>query len=97
MENISNNLLITAINSENDEMNTVKNQDTGSYGGVPDVARQYKEAGVNWVVFGDENYGEGSSREHAALEPRFLGARAIIVKTVARYRYRIITFLTDVY
>jgi len=84
LENISNNLLITAINSENDEMNTVKNQDTGSYGGVPDVARQYKEAGVNWVVFGDENYGEGSSREHAALEPRFLGGRAIIVKSFAR-------------
>jgi len=84
LENISNNLLITAINSENEEMNTVKNQDTGSYGGVPEVARQYKEAGVNWVVFGDENYGEGSSREHAALEPRFLGGRAIIVKSFAR-------------
>jgi len=84
LENISNNLLITAINSENKEMNKVKNQDTGSYGGVPDVARQYKEAGVNWVVFGDENYGEGSSREHAALEPRFLGGRAIIVKSFAR-------------
>ena len=54
---------------------------------MPDVARQYKEAGVNWVVFGDENYGEGSSREHAALEPRFLGGRAIIVKSFARYRY----------
>ena len=53
-------------------MNTVKNQDTGVYSGVPDVARQYKEAGVNWVVFGDENYGKGSSREQAALEPRFL-------------------------
>merc|ERR1712054_714295 len=62
----------------------VKNQDTGAYGGVPEVARQYKEAGVNWVVFGDENYGEGSSREHAALEPRFLGGRAIIVKSFAR-------------
>jgi len=84
LENISNNLLITAINSENEEMNSVKNQDTGSYGGVPEVARQYKEAGVNWVVFGDENYGEGSSREHAALEPRFLGGRAIIVKSFAR-------------
>merc|ERR1712130_210759 len=70
LENISNNLLITAINSENEEMNKVKNQDTGAYGGVPEVARQYKEAGVNWVVFGDENYGEGSSREHAALEAR---------------------------
>merc|ERR1712126_755347 len=63
LENISNNLLITAINSDNEEMNKVKNQDTGKFGGVPDVARQYKEAGVNWVVFGDENYGEGSSRE----------------------------------
>jgi len=84
LENISNNLLITAINEENEEMNKVKNQDTGAYGGVPEVARQYKEAGVNWVVFGDENYGEGSSREHAALEPRFLGGRAIIVKSFAR-------------
>jgi len=84
LENISNNLLITAINSDNEEMNSVKNQDTGKFGGVPDVARQYKEAGVNWVVFGDENYGEGSSREHAALEPRFLGGRAIIVKSFAR-------------
>merc|ERR1719281_416080 len=84
LENISNNLLITAINAENEEMNKVKNQDTGKFGGVPDVARQYKEAGINWVVFGDENYGEGSSREHAALEPRFLGGRAIIVKSFAR-------------
>jgi len=84
LENISNNLLITAINAENKEMNQVKNQDTGEYGGVPDIARQYKNAGVNWVVFGDENYGEGSSREHAALEPRFLGGRAIIVKSFAR-------------
>jgi len=84
LENISNNLLITAINEENEEMNKVKNQETGKFGGVPDVARQYKEAGINWVVFGDENYGEGSSREHAALEPRFLGGRAIIVKSFAR-------------
>jgi len=84
LENISNNLLITAINSENKEMNTVKNQETGEYGGVPDVGRQYRDAGINWVVFGDENYGEGSSREHAALEPRFLGGRAIIVKSFAR-------------
>merc|ERR1712002_1294694 len=84
LENISNNLLITAINSDNEEMNKVKNQDTGKFGGVPEVARHYKEAGVNWVVFGDENYGEGSSREHAALEPRFLGGRAIIVKSFAR-------------
>merc|ERR1719431_2296882 len=67
LENISNNLLITAINAENKEMNTVKNQETGAYGGVPDVARQYRDNGINWVVFGDENHGEGSSREHAAL------------------------------
>merc|ERR1719431_1813042 len=60
------------------------NQETGEFGGVPQVAKQYKQAGVNWVVFGDENYGEGSSREHAALEPRFLGGRAIIVKSFAR-------------
>ena len=60
MENTSNSLLITAINFENEEMNTVKNQDTGKFGGVPYVARQYKQSGVNWVVFGDENYGEGS-------------------------------------
>jgi len=84
LENISNNLLITAINAENKEMNQVKNQETGEYGGVPDVARQYRDNGTNWVVFGDENYGEGSSREHAALEPRFLGGRAIIVKSFAR-------------
>merc|ERR1719295_1788017 len=84
LENISNNLLITAINSENEEMNKGKNQESGKYGGVPEVARQYKDAGINWVVFGDENYGEGSSREHAALEPRHLGGRAIIVKSFAR-------------
>jgi len=84
LENISNNLLITAINEDNEEMNKVKNQESGNYGGVPEVARQYKDAGTNWVVFGDENYGEGSSREHAALEPRFLGGRAIIVKSFAR-------------
>merc|ERR1711913_145249 len=64
--------------------NNVKNQLTGEYGGVPDVAKQYQSAGVKWVVVGDENYGEGSSREHAALEPRFLGGRAIIVKSFAR-------------
>merc|ERR1712088_396426 len=75
---------LTAINEENEEMNKVKNQESGKFDGVPDVARQYKEAGINWVVFGDENYGEGSSREHAALEPRFLGGRAIIVKSFAR-------------
>eukprot|EP00064_Thunnus_orientalis_P002783 superscaffoldBa00000213_g2791 len=84
LDNISNNLLIGAVNIENDAVNKVKNQLTGEYGGVPDVARQYKASGVNWVVVGDENYGEGSSREHAALEPRHLGGRAIIVKSFAR-------------
>lgn len=65
-------------------MNKVKNQVTGEWGAVPDTARAYKAKGVSWVVFGDENYGEGSSREHAALEPRHLGGRAIIVKSFAR-------------
>merc|ERR1711937_168177 len=84
LDNISNNFLITGINSENDEMNNVCNFTTGERGGVPDIARQYKAAGIPWVVFGDDNYGEGSSREHAALEPRHLGGRAIIVKSFAR-------------
>lgn len=65
-------------------MNNIKNQVTGGWGGVPDVARVYKSKGVKWVAVGDENYGEGSSREHAALEPRHLGGRAIIVKSFAR-------------
>merc|ERR1712109_321852 len=84
LENISNNMLIGAVNSENDEVNNIKNYDTGAEGGVPQIAKTYKDAGVNWVVVGDENYGEGSSREHAALEPRFLGGAAIIVKSFAR-------------
>lgn len=84
LDNISNNMLITAINSENGEMNTVTNQLTGASGPVPGTARFYKANGVSWVVVGDENYGEGSSREHAALEPRHLGGRAIIVKSFAR-------------
>jgi len=70
LDNISNNFLITGLNEENEEMNNVKNNQTGVRGGVPDTARAYKAAGVPWVVVGDENYGEGSSREHAALEPR---------------------------
>jgi aconitate hydratase len=84
LDNISNNMLIGAINIENGKSNTVKNQLTGEYGGVPDVARAYKAKGVSWVVVGDSNYGEGSSREHAALEPRHLGGRAIIVRSFAR-------------
>ncbi|MBK8727422.1 MAG: aconitate hydratase [Holophagaceae bacterium] len=84
LDNISNNLLIGAINFFNGKANTVKNTLTGEYGEVPATARAYKAAGKGWVVIGDENYGEGSSREHAAMEPRFLGGRAIIVKSFAR-------------
>uniref|UniRef100_A0A8C9WGZ4 Aconitate hydratase, mitochondrial n=1 Tax=Scleropages formosus TaxID=113540 RepID=A0A8C9WGZ4_SCLFO len=84
LDNISNNLLIGAVNIENDAVNKVRNQLTGEYGGVPDIARYYKKNGIQWVVVGDENYGEGSSREHAALEPRHLGGRVIIVKSFAR-------------
>lgn len=84
LDNISNNMFIGATNSENNEMNKIKNQLTGEWGAVPDVARDYKAKGVRWVAVGDENYGEGSSREHAALEPRHLGGRAIIVKSFAR-------------
>ncbi|KAF7272709.1 putative aconitate hydratase, mitochondrial [Rhynchophorus ferrugineus] len=84
LDNISNNMFIGATNFENNEMNKIKNQLTGEWGAVPDVARYYKSKGVKWVAVGDENYGEGSSREHAALEPRHLGGRAIIVKSFAR-------------
>ncbi|KIY52150.1 aconitate hydratase [Fistulina hepatica ATCC 64428] len=84
LENISQNCLIGAINAENGEANKVKNQSTGEYGGVPQVAAYYREKGIKWVVIGDHNYGEGSSREHAALEPRFLGGLAIIVRSFAR-------------
>jgi len=84
LDNISNNMLIGAINDVNGEANNVINVLTGESGGVPDTARDYKAKGQPWVVVGDENYGEGSSREHAALEPRFLGGRAIVVKSFAR-------------
>ena len=84
LDNISNNLLIGAINAYNDKPNTVKNQLDGSYGEVPAVQRAYKAAGLGSIVVGDENYGEGSSREHAAMEPRHLGVRAILVKSFAR-------------
>lgn len=68
IDNISNNMFIGAINAENNKANCVQNQLTGEFGAVPDVARAYKKAGVPWIVIGDENYGEGSSREHAAIE-----------------------------
>ncbi|KAF4542494.1 Aconitase A/isopropylmalate dehydratase small subunit swivel [Lasiodiplodia theobromae] len=84
LDNISNNMLIGAINSDNGEANKIKNQTTGEYGAVPDVARDYKKKGIKWVVIGDWNYGEGSSREHAALEPRHLGGLAIITRSFAR-------------
>ncbi len=84
LDNISNNMLIGAINAFNQETNSVKNQLTGAYLPVPDVARAYKAAGVYSVVVGDHNYGEGSSREHAAMEPRHLGVVAVIVKSFAR-------------
>jgi aconitate hydratase len=84
LDNISNNMLIGAINFFNDKTDSVKNQLTGEYGAVPATQRAYKSAGIGSVVVGDENYGEGSSREHAAMEPRHLGVRAIIVRSFAR-------------
>jgi aconitate hydratase len=77
-------MLIGAINFFNDTADTVKNQLTGEYGAVPATQRAYKAAGIGSIVVGDENYGEGSSREHAAMEPRHLGVRAILVKSFAR-------------
>jgi aconitate hydratase len=84
LDNISNNMLIGAINYFNEQSDSVKNQLTGEYGPVPATQRQYKAKGIGTVVIGDENYGEGSSREHAAMEPRHLGVRAIVVKSFAR-------------
>jgi len=84
LDNISNNMLIGAVNEMNDEANKVKNAFTGEFGAVPATARDYKARGIKWVVIGDWNYGEGSSREHAALEPRHLGGLAIITRSFAR-------------
>lgn len=84
LDNISNNCLIGAVNAFNDETNKVVNQLTGGEGEVPTTARAYKAAGVPSIVVGDHNYGEGSSREHAAMEPRHLGVCAVIVKSFAR-------------
>ncbi len=84
LDNISNNLLIGAVNAFNDKTNLVKNQVTGEYGPVPDTARAYKAAGIGTIIVGDENYGEGSSREHAAMEPRHLGVKAVLVRSFAR-------------
>ncbi|MBZ0183090.1 MAG: aconitate hydratase [Melioribacteraceae bacterium] len=84
LDNISNNMFLGAINAFNDKAGEVKNQFTGEYKVVHEVARDYKSKGLGWIVVGDENYGEGSSREHAAMEPRHLGGKAIIVKSFAR-------------
>ena len=84
LDNISNNMLIGAVNFFNEQTDNVKNQLTGEYGPVPATQRAYKAAGIGSIVVGDENYGEGSSREHAAMEPRHLGVRAILVKSFAR-------------
>ncbi|WP_282073809.1 aconitate hydratase [Polaribacter atrinae] len=84
LDNISNNCLIGAVNAFGKKTNFVKNQLTGEFGGVPDTARAYKAAGLKSIVVGDHNYGEGSSREHAAMEPRHLGVAAVLVKSFAR-------------
>ncbi len=84
LDNISNNMLIGAINAYNMETNSVKNLLTGEHGEVPAVQRAYKAAGIPTIVVGDQNYGEGSSREHAAMEPRHLGVKAVLVKSFAR-------------
>ncbi|MBE7641590.1 MULTISPECIES: aconitate hydratase [Salegentibacter] len=84
LDNISNNCLIGAVNAFNKKTNFVKNQLTGEYDGVPAVQREYKKEGVPTVVVGDHNYGEGSSREHAAMEPRHLGVKVVLVKSFAR-------------
>ncbi len=84
LDNISNNLFLGAINAFTDKPGEVKNQFTGEYARTSDVARDYKSRGIGWIVVGDENYGEGSSREHAAMEPRHLGAKAVIVRSFAR-------------
>jgi aconitate hydratase len=84
LDNISNNMLIGAENAFNGKANSVKNQLTGAYDEVPKVQRAYKAAGIPSIVVGDHNYGEGSSREHAAMEPRFLGVKAVLVKSFAR-------------
>ena len=84
LDNISNNTLTGAVNAFNQETDKVKSQLTGEYGSVPQVQRSYKEKSIPTIVVGDHNYGEGSSREHAAMQPRHLGVRAVLVKSFAR-------------
>ncbi|TFH46313.1 MAG: aconitate hydratase, partial [Bacteroidia bacterium] len=84
LDNISNNYMIGAVNFFNNQTNSILNRITGNYEPVPQVARSYKAEGSSSVVVGEENFGEGSSREHAAMEPRFLNVRAVLVKSFAR-------------
>ena len=84
LDNISNNLMIGAVNAFNEKTNQVLAPDSGTYQPVPDAARAYKKKGMGTVIIGDENYGEGSSREHAAMEPRHLGVRVVLVRSFAR-------------
>ena len=84
LENISDNYMIGAVNSFNDQANNILNQLSGKYESVPAVAKAYKAKGISSVVVGEDNFGEGSSREHAAMEPRYLGVKAILVKSFAR-------------
>ena len=84
LENISNNYMIGAVNSFNEKTNLILNQLTGQYDTVPAVAKAYKAAGMDQLLSGEENFGEGSSREHAAMEPRYLNVKAVIVKSFAR-------------
>jgi len=84
LDNISNNMLIGAVNFFNNRTNYVKNQITGEYTEVPGASRMYKSQGIGTIIVGDENYGEGSSREHAAMEPRHLGVKAVLVRSFAR-------------
>ncbi len=82
LDRISDNLLTGAVNAFNDKINLVKNQLTGKYGTVPEAARTYKAQGIGSIVVGDENYGEGSSREHAAMEPRYMNVKAITCQII---------------
>ena len=84
MEKLSDNLLLGAVNAFNDNVGKVKNPLTGSSESCSDTARHYKKEKINWIIIGDDNYGEGSSREHAAMTPRFLGCAAVITKSFAR-------------
>jgi len=86
LENISQNCLIGAINAANGKANEIQNLKTGEWGPVPKIAAQYRDNGQQWVVIGDWNYGEGSSREHAALEPRFLGGAVSLTRRWRHFR-----------